>query len=974
MSSQERYTIVFNLFKAEEELYFPTAYIVKYNANEKLGYIQQKAVKETIGSFELENGKNPSLLRLLNIHEQVNPEKTATLFQPKDKKVKFLDLEALCKEPETAKKIKAYVSKKVDEWLLVVKNEQLPLCIDLPRKEEANRYLVNIKNPELRPELSFSLKPIGIEYQLQLWNKEKNIPLIELPIKTITQNPAWIQIGPQLYKVPYIQAPMLKPFLQKTHIYIPPKTASDYFEKFIVKVAAKADVKAEGFELIHSSNLEKCKLQLCRDVFTDEWVVQPLMEYEYNTHFIWSDERKNKTGLIHQPALKIVKITRNTEEENKYVSKLKDFGFEMNAGHSFYKKTNSKNPYHLMEWLIHHKEMLEQKGLFLDDLDSEDKKIYAHTAHIQFQKEGDSDWFDIYAVVHVGEFTIPFTKMVKYIKEKNTFYPLPNGTFFIIPEEWFTKYESFVKFGTINGTFFRFPKNQYTLLQELKLIEKEKKKTTFKQLDDILAQYLKADLRPYQKEGVVWMLDLYHKGLGACLADDMGLGKTLQTISVLTYVKHHLKEDLEKPIGGLNIQTDLFSEPPTSKPLRALIVMPSSLIFNWKKEIEQFSPSLKIYSHTGTLRSKKPEDIIRYDVVLSTYHTVARDVEILDKIAWEYVILDESQQIKNKDAKIFQAIKQLQSNHKLALSGTPIENSLSDLWSQMQFINPELLGSFNFFKNEFINPIERKNDEACKKKLYQLVGPYLLRRTKQQVAKDLPPLTQKIYYSTLTDAQEKLYEAEKSMVRNYLLNVYDEKNGQSKMHVLQSLTKLRQIANHPAMIDEAEIESGKMEDVLNHWKTVVKSGHKVLIFSSFVKYLEEFVKYFHLEQIPFAMLTGEQTLGQRKKEIERFESESAVKTFLISMKAGGVGLNLTQADYVFILDPWWNPFVEQQAIARAHRIGQDKQVMAIKFISKNTLEEKILLLQEKKSDLAEEIITESNKIGLNKQDLMSLLD
>lgn len=977
MEGKEHYTIVFNLFSLGTELYLPSAYIVKLNSDKKSSYIQQKAIKETITSFTFEGINLAVIHKLLSINELLMPEKIVQHIHPSAKKGKPIELEVLMKDLEISKKIKTYIGRKLDEWLSIIKNEKLLLSIDLPRKEEANKYLVNLQQQELKPELYFTLKEIGIEYQLQLKDQEKWVKLLDSNLKIITNAPAWIWLNKTLYKVPYINASMLKPFLQKTYIYIPPKTAQDYFEKFILKVASKADVHAEGFEVIHSNELLKCTLQLCRDIFTDEMVIQPYMEYEHESVFAWSDTRKNKTGLYNGKELKIVKVTRDEEKERKFVSKLKEFGFEMNASQSFYKKTASKNPYFLMEWLVANQTQLEEQGLYVENIDFEDRKIYTAQASIHFEKEVQNDWFDVYAMVHIGEFSFPFTLLVKYIKEKNTFYPLPNGSYFLIPEEWFSKYENFVKFGISSGKALRFNKNQYTILEELKLIDKEKKSSSIKDLDAVLENNLKATLRPYQKEGVKWMLHLYQKGLGGCLADDMGLGKTLQTISVLLYAKHQKKKEEKSVEKTTKPQLDIFStaeNTQTSELLKALIVLPSSLVFNWKKELEKFAPSLSIYVHTGSHRNKKTHDIEPYDIVLSTYHTVARDIDLLAPIHWEYIVLDESQQIKNKDAKIFQAVNTLESNHKLALSGTPIENSLSDLWSQMQFINPELLGSFAFFKNEFITPIERKSDEERKKKLYQLVGPYLLRRTKEQVAKDLPPLTQKIYYSSLSEGQEKLYEAEKSMVRNYLLEVYDQSKGSDKMHVLQSLMKLRQIANHPILADYQDIESGKMEDVLNHWKTAVKSGHKVLIFSSFVKYLEEFQKYFETHQVPYSILTGQQTPTHRKKEIEKFEDSKAVQTFLISIKAGGVGLNLTQADYVFILDPWWNPFVEHQAIARAHRIGQEKHVLAIKFITKNTLEEKILLLQEKKSTLAEEIISESTKIALNKSELMGLLD
>ncbi|MBX2872256.1 MAG: DEAD/DEAH box helicase, partial [Saprospiraceae bacterium] len=425
-------------------------------------------------------------------------------------------------------------------------------------------------------------------------------------------------------------------------------------------------------------------------------------------------------------------------------------------------------------------------------------------------------------------------------------------------------------------------------------------------------------------------------------------------------------------------QLDLFQPPPDAgflKSLNALIILPASLVFNWAQELNKFAPSLSIYQHTGSKRYKDPRLILRFDIILTTYQTALRDAELLQNIEFEYIILDESQQIKNRESKIFQAINQFPAKYKISLSGTPIENSLSDLWSQMQFINPDLLGGFTFFKREFITPIEKGQDEDKKDRLRKLVKPYLLRRTKEEVAKDLPALTTKLFYSEMASEQKKRYEKEKSAARNYLLENYDASNPQYRIIVLQSLTRLRQIVNHPSLVyADFKKDSGKYNDVLEHLQVIRKGGHKALIFSSFVKYLELFRAEFESKQQAYSWLIGSQTAKQRQRNIEQFMADPAVQSFLISIKSGGTGLNLTAADYVFILDPWWNPTIEQQAIARAHRIGQEKKVMAVKFITKDSIEEKILLLQEKKKQLAEDIIGEVGKMSFSKNDIKYLLD
>ncbi|MFC1734027.1 DEAD/DEAH box helicase, partial [candidate division KSB1 bacterium] len=339
-----------------------------------------------------------------------------------------------------------------------------------------------------------------------------------------------------------------------------------------------------------------------------------------------------------------------------------------------------------------------------------------------------------------------------------------------------------------------------------------------------------------------------------------------------------------------------------------------------------------------------------------------------------YMILDESQLIKNPGSKAYQAINQLQAKHKVVLTGTPIENSLSDLWAQMNFINKGLLGNYHFFKEYFLAPIEKHNDEARKEKLKNLIKPFIMRRTKQEVAKELPPLTEEIYYCDMTDEQKEIYQSEKNKIRNHVLeNVQKEGIEKSAIVVLQALTKLRQLANHPLLIDQQyKYSSGKFEEVCRNIETLLDENHKVLIYSSFVKHLEIFSAYFNKKQWEYTLLTGSSI--KRKEIIEKFKHSENIRLFLISLKAGGVGLNLTEADYVFILEPWWNPAVEMQAISRAHRIKQDKNVFVYRFITKDSIEDKIVNLQEKKSTLSNMFINSNNPLkGLTKKHIEDLI-
>jgi SNF2 family DNA or RNA helicase len=355
--------------------------------------------------------------------------------------------------------------------------------------------------------------------------------------------------------------------------------------------------------------------------------------------------------------------------------------------------------------------------------------------------------------------------------------------------------------------------------------------------------------------------------------------------------------------------------------------------------------------------------------------TVRNDAEVLSKYTFYYLILDESQNIKNAESKSYKAVVSIQSKHRLSLTGTPIENSLSDLWSQMNFLNPGQLGSFKFFKETYLLPIEKDHNKESALKLNKLIEPFILRRTKEQVESDLPPIMEELLTIEMMPEQLELYESEKSSVRNYLLQNIDELEPRNTTFiVLQALTRLRQIAIHPRLIDpSSNMESGKFNEILSMLDILVAENHKILVFSSFVKHLNLLDEACRTMNWGFCRLTGQTT--DRKSVIEEFQSGKDKNIFLISLKAGGVGLNLTAADYIFIIDPWWNPAAEMQAISRAHRIGQDKKVFVYRFISEKSIEEKIQMLQEKKAALANEFINRNDPFAiLGKEELIQLFE
>ena len=585
-----------------------------------------------------------------------------------------------------------------------------------------------------------------------------------------------------------------------------------------------------------------------------------------------------------------------------------------------------------------------------------------------------NDWFDLKAIVRVGQWEIPFTRFRKNIISGIREYELPDGTIAILPEGWFSKYKNIFEFGKSSDYSLRLHKQHFSLLTDT---FSEEGKPAFDRLEKLLIPERLPELDPpaglnclmrqYQNEGLNWLNFLQTAGLGGCLADDMGLGKTIQTLALLQHNKENLKPG-KLPEG--TTEPTLFGA--AESRLTSLVIVPASLIYNWENEIKRFVPGMVSYNHKGNQRKKTTSGFSNVDIIISSYHTVRQDIDLLCTFPFHYIILDESQMIKNPGSAVYRAMTRLKSDFKLVLTGTPVENSLTDLWSQLNFVNPGLLGDLSFFRREFARPIEKAGNDTQEGKLRKIIKPFILRRTKEMVARDLPPVTEQTVFCDMTEEQNKLYEEEKSSVRNSIFKSIETTGlEKSAIVVLQGLMKLRQIANHPVMANEEyRSGSGKFETVLQDMESVISEGHKILVFSSFVKHLTLYSAELTRKRIRFSMLTGAST--NREKIVSTFQDDPENRIFLISLKAGGVGLNLTAADYVFILDPWWNPASEMQAMSRAHRIGQDKNVFMYKYITTNSIEEKITRLQEKKSKLADTFIKSNNP--LKDIDIKQILD
>jgi len=556
------------------------------------------------------------------------------------------------------------------------------------------------------------------------------------------------------------------------------------------------------------------------------------------------------------------------------------------------------------------------------------------------------------ATVSIGDEEFNVLDLIKLFK-KNSYIPLSDGNKAIIDKSYISKLERiFKKDGSkIKVSFFDLPEIEELIAQKEQKVFKDSRKfyEGFNALKSSKFRLpkLNATLRSYQKEGFKWLKYLYDSGFGGCLADDMGLGKTLQAIALLSTIY-----------------------PKEKKP--SLIIMPKSLLSNWQNELRKFNDKLSFYAYYGT--SREIDEIGKHQIILSSYAIVRNDIKKLKELEFDTIILDESQNIKNIESKMSKAVMLLNAKHKFALSGTPIENSLFELYSLFRFINNGMFGSVNEFKRDFVVPIQSMANEEVAKVLRAKITPFLLRRLKGDVLKDLPPKQEQVIFVDMDEEHKKFYEKR----RDYYKQILEQQiavNGieKSRFVILQAFNDLRQIASVPSLKSDEDIESSKIDTLFEMLSDIVSNGHKVLIFANFLGAIDAISGRAEELQIEHLIMTG--ATRDREALVQKFQNDDKYKMMLMTLKVGGVGLNLTKADYVFIFDPWWNKAAESQAIDRAHRIGQKNRVFAYKMITKGTIEEKILELQTQKQDMTDMVISgdESGLKQLSQADLEFIL-
>lgn len=600
-------------------------------------------------------------------------------------------------------------------------------------------------------------------------------------------------------------------------------------------------------------------------------------------------------------------------------------------------------------------------------------------AGIQIRTPGDfkigvtsgQDWFNLDAEFDFDGHSVALPELLRAVRNGDHFVKLGDGSQGLLPEEWIQRYAKIAGLGEVVDDAIRFRPSQAMILDALLDAQQGatrdrdfasfcRKLKNFAGIKPKAApRTFRGDLRDYQKDGLGWLNFLREFRLGGCLADDMGLGKTVQVLAMLESRRtRKLKaEEVRKP---------------------SLIVVPKSLIFNWMAEGERFAPNLNIVNYTGTARKEVFANIASADAMITTYGTLRKDITKLAELDFDYAVLDESQAIKNSDSLSSKACRLIQADHRLAMTGTPVENHLGELWSLFEFLNPGMLGSSNAFKA--LTRARNTDDEDDSRQHLQTVAqalrPFMLRRTKEQVLTELPGKTEQTLYCDMPPKQKKLYNE----LRDYYRIQLDSKiktDGlkKSKIHVLEALLRLRQAACHPGLIDKkrAKESSGKVDTAVEQLVQLASEGHKALVFSQFTSLLSIVKTRLDKEKIPYEYLDGK--TNKRQERVEEFQSNKDCPLFLISLKAGGHGLNLTAADYVFILDPWWNPAVEAQAVDRAHRMGQEQHVFAYRLICRGTVEERILKMQKEKRQLADAIVSADGSLikSLTAEDLQLLL-
>lgn len=957
----QSHKLVYSLYNHEYLGLLIAPYIVQLNDAGNFTYTNKKL--NSLTSKEFDYLLDETDIELIRMMEECDQQAIIKKHGVK-KGMRALDFFQQVYSPQMHEVIRPSIEKRMARCLDLCRGKELFVMGD---DDDPTWKRIQYNEGKVSVLFHFKRNEEGIRYYPTLLHQGKLLKFQQQGALLLSMNPAWMLIDNQLYEFDAeLEGNKLQPFLSKFYIQVPKSSEDTYIHKFVFSLVERYQVKAEGFD-IRSNKTEAIPVVRLTKSMQGDYALMLLFRYDQQD--ILSNNRNRvlvkliKTGGGYE----FIKTVRSHIWEVNQHDKLNHLGLHQRSGALFGLQSSENNPNALIDWLSENRQQLEEAGFVLEQ-DETAAHLYIMGNRLDLSVAEAGDWFDIQARIVFGEFEIPFMRLRNHIVHGIREFELPNGKIAIIPEAWFSKLQGVFQHieGVDDGA--RLQRHHYQLVTELQQALEERSiqsfrlkiqaTNTFNEVEEVdVPEAFQATLRHYQHSGLNWLWFLRKNGFGGILADDMGLGKTVQTLTLL------LKDKLERPAEAVG------------KP--CLLVAPTSILHNWYAEAKKFAPQLTIMIHAGTQRDRDSQWFGAYDIIITSFGTLRMDLDLFKRVDFNYVVLDEGQNIKNPGSQISRAVRLLRANHRLVLSGTPVENSVFDLWSIMAFANPGLLGSLKFFRETYANPIEKEKDEAAAARLRAIIHPFILRRTKKQVATDLPDKIEHVHYCDMTDAQEEVYEKLKAGFRNEILESI-QKNGlvRSQMLLLRGLTILRQVANHPAMVQaEYTDSSGKFEEAMRMLKNALHEGHKILVFSQFVKHLRLVKERLQKEKITHYYLDGQTPREERMRLVNQFNKSSEVKVFLISLKAGGLGLNLTAADYVVLLDPWWNPAVEQQAIDRSHRIGQKRTVISYRFITKNSVEEKILTLQQRKKNISDSLVSAEQSLvkQLNFEEIKAIL-